>query len=82
MRNTGPHAGTHSISPLEDLQQGSSAAATTFIKVMVDSSTPPATRIRAADSILQHAAKAIELEDLEARLAALERASDGAKGTH
>ena len=34
--------------------------------------TPPATKVRAADSVLNHTAKAVELEDIEARLAALE----------
>ena len=32
-------------------------------------------RLRAADSVLGHAAKAIELEDIEARVAELERAA-------
>jgi hypothetical protein len=35
--------------------------------------TPPATKVRAADSVLAHTAKAIELDDIEARLSALER---------
>jgi hypothetical protein len=34
------------------LQQGSAAAATTLLKVMLDQSTPPSTRVRAADSVL------------------------------
>ena len=57
------------------LQQGSSAAATTLLKVMVDPSTPPATKVRAAESILTHSAKAIEIEDVEARVTALEQAA-------
>jgi hypothetical protein len=57
------------------LQQASSAATTTLLKVMVDSSSPPSCRIRAADSVLSHAAKAIEIEDIEARLTALEQAA-------
>jgi hypothetical protein len=57
------------------LQQMSGAAAATLGKVMVDPNTPPSTKVRAADSILDHAAKAIEIEDIEARLAALEAAS-------
>ncbi|HEX3818807.1 MAG TPA: hypothetical protein VHW45_00660 [Candidatus Sulfotelmatobacter sp.] len=56
------------------LQQASPAAVTTLLKVMVDPATPPATKVRAADSILDHCAKAIELEDIEARVAELERA--------
>jgi len=55
------------------LQQGSAAAATTLLKVMLDAATPHSTRVRAADSVLDHAAKAIELEDIEARVSELER---------
>jgi hypothetical protein len=40
---------------------------------MVDSSTPASTRVRAADSVLNHSAKAIEMEDIETRVAELER---------
>jgi hypothetical protein len=61
------------------LQQASSAAATTLLKVMVDPTAPPSTRVRAAESVLTHAAKAIEIEDLDARLTELERANDSAK---
>ena len=57
------------------LQQGSTAAVTTLLKVMVDPATPPSTKVRAADSVLAHSAKAIELEDIEARVAELERAA-------
>ena len=38
----------------------SSAAVTTLGKVMLEPGTPPATRVRAADSILDHTTKAIE----------------------
>ncbi len=51
----------------------SSAAVSTLGKVMLDAATPPATKVRAADSILDHTAKAIEIEDIEARVAALEQ---------
>jgi len=61
------------------LQQATSAAVTTLLKVMVDPSTPPSTKVRAADSVLGHSAKAIELEDIEARVAELERAAEAAK---
>ena len=40
---------------------------------MVDPSTPASTRVRAAESILNHSAKGIEIEDVEARIAELER---------
>ena len=55
------------------LQQASGAAVSTLLKVMLDPHTPPATKVRAADSVLDHAAKAIELEDTEVRIAELER---------
>ena len=48
---------------------------------MVDSKTPAATKVRAADSILSHAAKAIELHDIEARVAELERATEESRGS-
>jgi hypothetical protein len=57
------------------LQQATSAAATTLLKTMIDPSTPASVRVRAADSIFNHAAKAIEIEDIEARVAALEQAA-------
>jgi len=46
---------------------------------MVDPDTPPATKVRAADSILNHSAKAIEIEDIEARVSELERATESSK---
>jgi hypothetical protein len=55
------------------LQQGTSAAATTLLKLLIEPNTPASVRVRAADSIFNHAAKAIEIEDLEARVADLER---------
>jgi hypothetical protein len=47
---------------------------------MVDPNTPASTRVRAADSVLDHSAKSIEIEDIEARVAELERATDANKG--
>ena len=55
------------------LQQGSSAAATTLLKLMLDPATPPSTRARCSESVIGLASKAIELDDIEARLAALEQ---------
>lgn len=59
----------------------SSAAVSTLGKIMLDSATPPATRVRAADSILDHTAKAIEIEDIEARVSELERAAHASEGS-
>ena|SRR5579863_9036130 len=61
------------------LQQGASAAATTLLKMMIDSNTPASVRVRAADCVLDHAAKAIELEDLEVRVKQLEQAAEASK---
>jgi ABC-type molybdate transport system ATPase subunit len=61
------------------LQQASGAAVTTLLKVMVDPTTPASTKVRAADSVLNHTAKAIELDDVEARLTELERANEASK---
>jgi hypothetical protein len=62
------------------LQQASSAAVSTLLKVMVDPTTPPATKVRAADSVLGHSAKAIEIEDIDARLTELERTAETTRG--
>jgi hypothetical protein len=58
------------------LQQGTSAAATTLLKLMIDPSTPASVKIRAAEAIFHHSAKAIEIEDIEARVSELERAAE------
>jgi hypothetical protein len=59
------------------LQQGTSAAATTLLKLLIDQTTPASVRARVADSIFNHAAKAIEIEDIEARVSELERSAEG-----
>lgn len=56
------------------LQQATTSAVSTLLKIMVDTNTPASTRVRAADSVIDHAAKAIEIEDIDARVAELERA--------
>jgi len=61
------------------LQQATSAAATTLHRMTLDPNVPASTRVRAADSVLNHAARAIELEDIEARLTALEQATQASK---
>jgi hypothetical protein len=59
------------------LQQGSTAAATTLLKLMIDPETPASVRARAAESVLSHSIKAIEIEDIEARVSALEASAGG-----
>ena len=61
------------------LHQMSTAAVSTLGKVMVDPATPPAVKVRAADSILNHTTKSIETENLEARLTELERTTASTK---
>ena len=55
------------------LQQASSAAVSTLLKVMVDATTPAATRVNAANSILLHTIRGMEVEDIQARLGAMEK---------
>jgi len=43
---------------------------------MLDAGTPAATKVRAAESILNHVAKSIELEDIEVRVTELEKAAE------
>lgn len=57
------------------LQQAAGAAVSSVLKIMVDQHTPASTRLRAADLVLTHGAKAIEIEDIEARVSELERAA-------
>jgi transposase-like protein len=61
------------------LQQGTSAAATTLLKTLIDPGTPPSVKVRAAEAIFNHAARAIEIEDIEARVATLEQAASSGK---
>jgi hypothetical protein len=52
---------------------------TTLLKVMIAPGTPASTKVRAADSVLNHTAKAIERDDVEVRLSELERAAEASK---
>ena len=56
------------------LPQASGAAVSTLLKIMVDQTAPASTRLRAADSVLNHAAKSIQIEDIEVRVNQLELA--------
>ena len=53
------------------LQDASGAAVATVLKIMLDSKVSAGTRLRAAEVVL---AKAMEVEDIEARVSELERA--------
>jgi transposase-like protein len=54
------------------LQQATSAAVTTLLKLMVSPEAPPATRVRAAQCVVELAQKGFELDNLELRPARLE----------
>jgi hypothetical protein len=45
-----------------------------------NANTPASTRLRAADCVFCHAKSAIEIEEIEARVAALEQVAEHAKG--
>jgi len=60
------------------LEQATGAAVTTVLKLMVDSSASAANRLRAAELVLSQGTKVIEMADLAARVAELERAVDSA----
>jgi hypothetical protein len=56
------------------LQQATGAAVSVLLTLMLDVKAPAASRVRAAHSVLDMAAKALELEDIEMRLRRLEDA--------
>jgi hypothetical protein len=58
------------------LQHASNAAVGTLLRVMTDREAPAASRVRAADVILQTAFRGMEIEDIEARVTELERAAE------
>jgi hypothetical protein len=60
----------------------SPAAVSTLGKIMVDPNAPAASRVRAASCILDRATKAREIEDIEARLDALESDEEDSRGNH
>jgi hypothetical protein len=57
------------------LQQGATAAATTLLKVMLEQTTPASVKVHAAECVMNHSSKAIEIEDVEFRVSELERAA-------
>ena len=64
------------------LQQASGAAVTTLLELAVDPNVPAAVRARAAYYILTLTAKAIEIDDIEKRVAELERAAELSRSRH
>jgi DNA-binding transcriptional MerR regulator len=66
---------------LARLQQASVPAVTTLLKLMVDAGTPLAVKARCAVFVLEQARKSVETEELEQRIAELERATNSSWGT-
>jgi hypothetical protein len=58
------------------LQQAMGAAGTTVLKLMTDVNVPSAVRLRAAECVLDRGLKSIEVDDIDARVAALEEAQE------
>jgi hypothetical protein len=61
------------------LQQATGAAATIVLKLMTDPNVPAAVKLRAAECVFDRAFKGVELEDIEARVSELERATEVSK---
>jgi hypothetical protein len=60
------------------MQQATGAATSVVLKLMTDPNVPAAVKLRAAECVFDRAIKGVELEDIEARLAELERAAEAA----
>jgi len=63
------------------LQHASNAAVGTLLRIMTDRERPAASRVRAADVVLQAALRGMETEDIETRVSELERASEQGKSS-
>jgi hypothetical protein len=77
LREHGKPAAQRSAKRSRDFSRGLQAA-TTLLKTMIDQATPASVRVGAAEAIFNHAANAIEIEDIEARMAELERGAQAA----
>ncbi len=58
------------------LQRACSTAVQTLEEVMGDGDAPPSSRVTAARSVLELAFKAVEIDELDARITALEERTD------
>ena len=56
------------------LQQNSAAAAATLLKIMVEKEAPCSIRVRAAHTVLEHAGRGVQSDDLLVRVNRLEQA--------
>jgi hypothetical protein len=62
---------------ITQVQRATGEAVETLRSVMQDAEAPASAKVSAAKTILETAVKAVELEDLEARIVALEAAQKG-----
>jgi hypothetical protein len=58
------------------LQKASAQAVAVLVSLMADRETPATVRIAAAKTVLEQSFRACELEDIDARLTALERMNE------
>ena len=63
------------------LQDAAGAATSTLLRIMTDSNTPAATRLRAIEIVLEQGAKADTINDLDDRVTKLERNARSAEIT-
>ena len=74
-----------SLQSVARLQQASNAAVGTLLRVMTDRAAPAASRVRAADVVLQTALRGMQIEEIEARVSEfddrLEAIEESAKRT-
>src|SRR6202521_5488633 len=63
------------------MQQATGAAGTVALKLMTDPNVPAAVRLRAAEFVFDRAISGVEIEDIEARVAELERAAEASNST-
>ena len=68
------HVVQHAVA---QVQQATSTAVATLEAIMQDSTASASARVSAAKVVMETALKAVELEDLEARIVALEAAQKG-----
>src|SRR4029450_4293035 len=68
------HVVQHAVA---QVQQATSTAVATLEAIMQDSTASASARVSAAKAVLETALKGVELEDLEARIVALEAAQKG-----
>lgn len=65
---------------LAKLQQASVPAVTTLLKILLDPAAPLALKARCSNYIIEQTRRGIEIDEIEARVAELERAAEASKG--